>query len=268
MQKERRHEYETVWVDEEGNELEEPPEELVAATPDKRNGATPKPQGEGSRSSAVAAQTRVPPPPSWRRAARRSLILGAVIFVAFYVLGSGTAAAAAGYALRAPDHGPLHGALHPVHVLRRPLLVQPLAAADRAAGSEGLGQETLTSGDRPEVHSDSPRCRSSVDRYALGPLQTNCYVVRSDRGATEAPSSIRAGTPPTLRLELARLGTTLRRDPRHARPLRPRRRRRRPRRGNRRGGLDAGGRARAARALPGVRAGRRRGPRRTRPSTS
>ena len=30
-QKERRHEYETVWVDAEGNELEEPPEELAAA---------------------------------------------------------------------------------------------------------------------------------------------------------------------------------------------------------------------------------------------
>src|SRR4051812_49710693 len=29
--KERRHEYETVWVDSEGNELEEPPEEASAA---------------------------------------------------------------------------------------------------------------------------------------------------------------------------------------------------------------------------------------------
>ena len=35
-QKERRHEYETVWIDEEGNELEEPPED-VAAKPDTRN---------------------------------------------------------------------------------------------------------------------------------------------------------------------------------------------------------------------------------------
>jgi hypothetical protein len=30
----------------------------------------------------------VPPPPSWQRAAKRSLILGAVIFVAFYLAGS------------------------------------------------------------------------------------------------------------------------------------------------------------------------------------
>ena len=33
--KERRHEYETVWVDGEGNELEEPPED--AAVPEKRD---------------------------------------------------------------------------------------------------------------------------------------------------------------------------------------------------------------------------------------
>ena len=83
-QKGRRHEYETVWVDSEGNELEEPPEELVA-TPDKRDGAKPKAkpaQQRGGRS------VRVPPPPSWERAAKRSLILGAVIFALFYVLGS------------------------------------------------------------------------------------------------------------------------------------------------------------------------------------
>jgi hypothetical protein len=81
--KERRHEYETVWVDEEGNELEEPPEEAVAA-PTKRDGAKPKakaPQQRGGR------PVKVPQPPSWRRAAKRSLILGAVIFVAFYLAG-------------------------------------------------------------------------------------------------------------------------------------------------------------------------------------
>jgi hypothetical protein len=80
-QKERRHEYETVWVDEEGNDLEEPPEDLVAE-PDKRNGAKPKakaPQQRGGRS------VRVPPPPSWQRAAKRSLILGGVIFALLYI---------------------------------------------------------------------------------------------------------------------------------------------------------------------------------------
>jgi hypothetical protein len=83
-QKERRHEYETVWVDEEGNELEEPPEDAVAASTAKRDGAKPKAQQRqrGGRGG------RVPSPPSWERAARRSLILGAVIFALFFVLGS------------------------------------------------------------------------------------------------------------------------------------------------------------------------------------
>jgi hydroxyacylglutathione hydrolase len=46
-----------------------------------------------------------------------------------------------------------------------------------------------------------------VDRYALGPLQTNCYVVRTDRGAAEAAVIDPGGDAAALRLELARLGT-------------------------------------------------------------
>ena len=47
-QKERRHEYETVWVDEEGNELEEPPEELVEAA-GKRDATKPKPKAKAAQ---------------------------------------------------------------------------------------------------------------------------------------------------------------------------------------------------------------------------
>ena len=82
-QKERRHEYETVWVDEEGNELEEPPEE-VAAAPQKLDGTKPKvkaPQQRGGR------PVRVPQPPSWQRAAKRSLFIGVAIFAVFFLLG-------------------------------------------------------------------------------------------------------------------------------------------------------------------------------------
>lgn len=82
--KERRHEYETVWVDEEGNELEEPPEDLVAP-PEKRDGAKPKSKATPQRGNRAA---RIPPAPSWQRAAKRSLVLGAVIFVAFYIAGA------------------------------------------------------------------------------------------------------------------------------------------------------------------------------------
>src|SRR2546423_4318485 len=85
-QKERRHEYETVWVDDEGNEIEEPPEELVKA-PEKRDGAKPRAKAQQQQQRG-GRSVRVPPPPSWQRAAKRSLILGAVIFVLFYLLGS------------------------------------------------------------------------------------------------------------------------------------------------------------------------------------
>src|SRR5207248_11166080 len=85
-QKERRHEYETVWVDDEGNEIEEPPEELVKA-PEKRDGAKPRAKAQQQQQRG-GRSVRVPPPPSWQRAAKRSLILGAVIFVLFYLAGS------------------------------------------------------------------------------------------------------------------------------------------------------------------------------------
>src|SRR5579863_3799145 len=48
----------------------------------------------------------------------------------------------------------------------------------------------------------------AVDRYALGPLQTNCYVVRTDRSATEAAVVDPGGDAASLRLELARLGAS------------------------------------------------------------
>jgi hypothetical protein len=90
-QKERRHEYETVWVDPEGNELEEPPEG-VAALPRKsdgakRDGAKPKSQGRGAQRRGDRP-IRVPPPPSWQRSTKRAVMFGVVIFAVFSLLGS------------------------------------------------------------------------------------------------------------------------------------------------------------------------------------
>jgi len=84
--KEKRHEYETVWVDAEGNELEEPPEEAPGPERDGRKprpepAQTGKPRGRGGRAA------RVPPAPSWQRAAKRALLLGAVVFALFYLSG-------------------------------------------------------------------------------------------------------------------------------------------------------------------------------------
>ena len=45
-----------------------------------------------------------------------------------------------------------------------------------------------------------------VDRYELGPIGTNCYVVRASRGAEEAVVIDPSGDAAQLRLELAQLG--------------------------------------------------------------
>src|SRR5205823_11333565 len=47
-----------------------------------------------------------------------------------------------------------------------------------------------------------------VDTYGLGPLQTNCYVVRAERGAPEAVVVDPGGDATQLRLELAGMGAS------------------------------------------------------------
>ena len=46
----------------------------------------------------------------------------------------------------------------------------------------------------------------AVDRYELGPIGTNCYVVRASREAPEAVVVDPGGDATTVRLELARMG--------------------------------------------------------------
>ncbi|MDX6452560.1 MAG: hydroxyacylglutathione hydrolase [Gaiellaceae bacterium] len=48
----------------------------------------------------------------------------------------------------------------------------------------------------------------AVDSYVMGPAQSNCYVVRAERGAAEAAIVDPGDDPTALRLELARMGTT------------------------------------------------------------
>jgi hydroxyacylglutathione hydrolase len=47
-----------------------------------------------------------------------------------------------------------------------------------------------------------------VDRFALGPIQTNCYVVRADRAAPAAVVVDPGGEAPELLQQLERLGAT------------------------------------------------------------
>jgi hydroxyacylglutathione hydrolase len=47
----------------------------------------------------------------------------------------------------------------------------------------------------------------AIDPFVLGPFRSNCYVVRTERGATEAVVIDPGDDPTELRLELARMGT-------------------------------------------------------------
>ena len=49
----------------------------------------------------------------------------------------------------------------------------------------------------------------AVDRFELGPIGTNCYVVRTERGAPEAVVVDPGDDPTDLRLEIARMGVTV-----------------------------------------------------------
>ena len=77
-EKGKRHEYELVWVDEEGNEVEVEPEQ---ERPEKRSAK------QSTKSSAPARGGRgTIQPPSWRRTGRRSLLFAPLMFVTVMLL--------------------------------------------------------------------------------------------------------------------------------------------------------------------------------------
>lgn len=79
--KDKRHEWETVYVDDEGNEVEV--DEPAASRREAR--ADRKPAAKGSQRSSGRRAGRSPEPPSWRRSAKRTLIV-APIFFAFLLV--------------------------------------------------------------------------------------------------------------------------------------------------------------------------------------
>jgi hypothetical protein len=83
--KSKRHEYEFVYVDDEGNEVEAPDEPAPTRS---SNGTRPA----AKKSAAPARRTRLrePQPPSWQRAGRRAIILGACVFVLFTLTAKGS----------------------------------------------------------------------------------------------------------------------------------------------------------------------------------
>jgi len=88
QQKTRRHEWEYVYVDEEGQEVEVDPTEL-RKTRDDRPKERPSAASRSGRTDARARQGRQIQPPSWRRVGKRALILAPIFVVLMSVLNRG-----------------------------------------------------------------------------------------------------------------------------------------------------------------------------------
>ena len=74
--KERRHDYEYVYVDDEGQEVEIDAAEIEQ----RRNGKAKRPERAASTGRVVQA-------PSWNRVGRRALIFAPLMFLTVYLLG-------------------------------------------------------------------------------------------------------------------------------------------------------------------------------------
>ena len=85
-QKARRHEYEYVYLDEEGNEVPVDSSELRAEKNGQRDSKPRKSSSGKQPAGRGAGGRRQIEPPSWRRSARRALLFGPVLVVAMIVL--------------------------------------------------------------------------------------------------------------------------------------------------------------------------------------
>ena len=84
QQKSRRHEYEYVYVDDEGNEVTVEPTELRAEKKDGK--AESRSRSNGASRTPARAAGRAIQPPSWRRAFKRAAIWGPLLVVAMMLL--------------------------------------------------------------------------------------------------------------------------------------------------------------------------------------
>lgn len=87
--KTKRHAYEFVYLDADGNELDEVPPELLAQEKQgPANGAKASATPAKKNQSAQRGSRREPPPPSWQRAVKRAAMLGIVVFFLFSLTAS------------------------------------------------------------------------------------------------------------------------------------------------------------------------------------
>ena len=97
--KERRHEYEYVYVDDAGNEVEAAAvdDEAPAARKSQSTGVKPTakhPAERGARQAQTGRAARKVEPPSWRKVLRRAAIFAPIMLVVVYLLRPKDATAA------------------------------------------------------------------------------------------------------------------------------------------------------------------------------
>ena len=88
QQKSRRHEWEYVYVDEEGHEVEVDPEGPKGSKDEQPKAKQQLDRRNGRPADRKQRPRRVAQPPSWRRAAKRAALLGA-LFVVVFAFGLG-----------------------------------------------------------------------------------------------------------------------------------------------------------------------------------
>ena len=87
QQKSRRHEYEEVYVDAEGNVVEVDDDEAVESQPASRNGRSARAAKQPAR---TPARTRTIQPPSLRRVLKRGAIFAPIMFLLVSILPGGS----------------------------------------------------------------------------------------------------------------------------------------------------------------------------------
>ena len=106
--KDLRHEWEEVYVDEEGRELAPEEVEELAPAAAAKNGAAPRPKGKAksSQPAQTARGGRVVQPPSWRRVFKRTAIFAPLMYV-FITLVDRSVSPLAALSVHAAAHPPL-----------------------------------------------------------------------------------------------------------------------------------------------------------------
>ena len=249
--KEKRHDYELVYVDEDG--VERPVRE--GGHPGSRLGAAARGLSRRPRSRLRGAGRggRTAQPPSWRKVLKRGAIFAPIFFATVLLLGGEWSTDGD----RIPSGASISRRFHdctraPYRVTGRnpsaaphPRAPPPLVRCPPPTSLQRLGGDV--------ARRRSARARTDRDEHVRR--------ARLGRASVTPSSSTRAATRRDDSPRTRRRRRTVRRDPRHPRSLRSHREPRRPGRRLWRAGLRSRGRADPDRGAGGVHAARAHGPR-------